>query len=355
MRSIRSTLTMNITLDSSYNTPEQRRGFFHSVLERLGRLPGVAAVGAVDNLPLSHTTTMSQFMVEGYANKSEQLVQSLFVTQDYFKAMGTQLLDGRFFDENDNASHSSSVIVNQAFVKAYLTNGSAVGQHVCLCPTNNSKYTPAWSTIVGVVANVRQSNLETEPAPEVYQTFWHGNEDSAYIAIRTFLPSKQLIPGIRNAVRAVDSTLAVAEIRAMDQLVSEAGARRRFETSLFSVFGGVALFLAAIGLYGVMAYLVKQRTTEIGIRVALGAQRLDILKLIMSQGMIFTFTGILFGFIGGLVLARFLSSLLYGIAPIDPETFVGVVILLILVAITACWVPAWRAMKIDPMKALRSE
>ncbi len=354
-----STLTMNIALDQRYSKAAQREAFFQGLLDKLSSLHAVNAVGIIDHLPLSHSKTLSKFMVEGYANQNNQLVNSSFVTENYFEAMGTPLIAGRFFSREDGvAGHLGVVIVNEAFAKAYFPAQSSLGGRLCICyVAANSNIDWPWAAVVGVVANVRHSNLEDAPPPQIYQPFWQDGHDAnrAYIAIRTSLPPAQMIPAIRRTVSIIDPSLAVANIQSMDQRVSEASALRRFQTSLFGVFAGVALFLAGIGLYGVMAYSLRQRTAEIGIRISLGARRSDVLKLMVGHGMMLTLAGILVGIAGALAFTRLLSSMLYGIAPIDPTTLVVVGMVLLAVSLIACYVPARRAMRIDPMKALRSE
>ena len=359
-----STLTMHIALDSRYRTSEQHQAFFHRVLDKLGALHGVTAIGAISDLPLSGSESMSYLTVEGYGNKKNQLVDSRLATENYFEAMGTPLLAGRFFTAEDGAKGTARVlIVNAAFAKAYFPGRSAIGGRVCLCyPFASGNVTASgakldWSSVIGIVANTRHSNLENTPPPQVYQPFWQSGQAlaGAYFAIRTSSPSTQIIPAIRSAVASIDPTLAVADIQTMDQRVSEASALRRFQTSLFGVLAGVALFLAAIGLYGVMAYSVRQRTSEIGIRIALGAQPTNVLRLIVRQGMILAFVGIVIGVVGAFALTRFLSSLLYGIAPTDPTTYIVVSFVLLAVSFLACYIPARRATRVNPVVALRYE
>jgi predicted permease len=349
-----STLTMSIALDQRDSKVEQRRAFFHGVVGKLAVLPGVSAVGAVNDLPLSHSETLATFSVEGYTNQKGQTVSSRLATERYFEAMGTPLLAGRWFSVDDGAKGTERVvIVNQAFADAYLRGRPAVGAHVCLCYVSSAP--PPWSTIIGVVGNTRASNLEDAPPPQVYQPFWQDDATPgrAYIAVRTSERPLQAIPAIRRAVRSIDPTLAVSDVQTMEQRVSEASALRRFQMSLFVVFGVVALFLAAIGLYGVMAYSVRQRTAEVGIRLALGAEPSTILTLIVRQGMTLTTIGVVIGLAGAFALTRLLSSLLYRTAPGDPATFVFVVAVLLVTSLVACYVPARRAMRVEPVEALR--
>ena len=351
-----STLTMSIALDQRYNKPEQRQEFYRRVIGKLGALPGVNVIGATDDLPLSGSEEMGEFTVEGYANVQHQLVDQRDVTSRYFEAMGTPLLAGRYFTPEDTASKAAGVvIVNEAFAQAYFRGRSAVGRHFCMCYV--TKGSPVWSTIVGVVPNVRHDNLENAPPPQVYLPFFRTGlaPDRAYIAIRSSAPPAQMIPAIRNTVREIDPNLAVASIATMDQRISQASALRRFQMSLFSVFGGIALFLAAIGLYALMAYSVKLRTNEIGIRLALGAQTSDIWRLVIAQAATLTLAGVILGVAGALALTRLLASLLYGVAPLDPVTFLMAIAVLGGVSLLACYVPARRAMRVDPMVALRYE
>lgn len=346
-----STLTMSIVLDSRYSKPEERRDLFRSAIQRIGELPGVKAIGAVDDLPLSHSETMAAFTVEGYANQKGQLVESRLSSEDYFEAMGIPLIAGRFFTVGDGAA---AMIVNEAFAKKYFVERPAVGEHVCTCYLlGNGKV--SWSTVVGVVGNVHDHNLEQGPPPVIYRPFWLNGDapSSAYIAVRSFLPAVQLVPGIRPSIREIDPTLAVSDVETMGQRIWGATALQRFRTLLFGFFGGTALFLAAVGLYGVMAYAVKQRTVEIGIRLALGAQPRHILGGVISQGIKLTLLGIILGTGGAFAVARMLRTLLYGIAYTDSLTFVMVTVIFLSTAVLSCYFPARRAMRVQPVTALR--
>ena len=348
-----NTLTLSIALDSRYQQPQQRFNFFQRVLEKLSQLHGVAAVGAVDDLPLSHSETMSEFMVEGFANQRDQLIDSRYASEHYFEAMGTPLVAGRFFGGQDAQGRPPALIVNQAFNRKYFPSESAVGKRVCMCGVESAD--PPWSAIAGVVADVRHSNLEDAPPPQVYLPFWEGGGSRAYFAIRAEEPPAQLVAAVREAVRSLDSALAVSDIRTMEQLVSRAGARRRFQTYLLTLFAALALLLAAIGLYGLIAFSVKQRTREIGVRMALGAQPRTIRNLVLGQAVVLVVLGLTAGMAGAVGLERFVRSMLFQVSPFDWLTFAAVGVLLMAVALAAGYFPARRAMRTDPMVALRHE
>ncbi len=214
---------------------------------------------------------------------------------------------------------------------------------------------PHWSTVVGVVAGVRHLKLEDNPQPQVYTPFWQSEARYAYIAIRTAIPPAQMIPAVRNVLKGIDPMLAVTDIHTMEQRESVVTAPRRFQTFLLAVFAGSALLLAAIGLYGLIAYLVKQRTREISVRVALGAQRRHILKMVLTQGMALALLGLVLGLAAAFGLTRLLSAMLYEISPNDLGTYLIVSLTLLAVSFVACWIPAWRATRVDPMAALRHE
>ena len=349
-----STLTMSVALDSRYTNQTERRAFFNNVVARVEQLPGVEAAGVIDILPLSNAETLTLFEVQGYANKPDQLVQSRRITQHYLDAMGVRLIAGRLFNSSDFAESSLSIIINESLAKTFYAGRDPVGGHFRFLDFAPDQKEP-WSTVVGVIGDVRSAHPDEPAAPQVYLPFTQSDPTRAYVAIRTSIPPPQLIPAIRRTVREIDPVLAVAEIRTMEERVSDANARRRFQTFLLSVFAGVALFLSAVGLYGLTAYAVKQRTAEIGIRVALGAQKRDVLRLIVGQGILLALAGLALGLIAALALARVLASMLYGVVPADPVTLIVVPAGLVAISLLACYVPARRAARVDPMIALRYE
>jgi predicted permease len=270
------------------------------------------------------------------------------VTPGYFAAMSTPLFEGRLFSEDDMSGGPSVAVVNQAFAKNYLSGRNPIGQRLRARQPDAS-----WKTIVGVVGDTRNLSLEDAPAPQVFEPFWQ--TDSAYIAARSTLPAKELATTVRSALRRIDPNLAIADIHTMGDLTSQATAQRRFQTTLLTAFAVMAMLLGMVGIYGLLAYSVKRRTSEIGVRIALGASRGHVLRMILWQGLKVSFLGLLFGLLGALALTRVLTSWLYGVSALDPITFVAVLVLLLFITVTACLIPARRAASVDPMRCLRYE
>lgn len=239
--------------------------------------------------------------------------------------------------------------MNQAFSQKFFPGGSALGKHIRMTTEG------PWSTIIGEVANSHLDRLEDTPPPETYRSMWADPASNAFLAIRSTLPPKQLAPVVRKIVQDIDASISLDTFHTMEERTSEAWARRRFQRDLFSGFAGIALALALVGLYGLMAYIVKLRTAEVGIRMALGATPGSVLGMILRQGLGMTLAGIALGLAAALAVTRFLASWLYGVSADDPLTFAASPGLLLIVAIAACLIPAWRATRINPMLALRSE
>jgi putative ABC transport system permease protein len=351
---IPSTVTFQVQLDSRYARPEDRLSYFHRLLDRIAAIPGVRATGADYFLPLSNTGSLSTLWVEGSpSNTRGQLAADDHVTPEFLSAMGTPLIRGRFFTEADGPS-SNLIIVNQSFARHYFPGRDALGGHVRGSDDDKSR----WKTIVGIVGDVRGSSLEKAPEPQIYRPFWHdapAARQDAFIAVRSFLPPDMLIPPLRAATRSVDATIAPSDIRTMQQAVASSTSRRRFQTTLLTIFAVTSLVLALVGLYGLLAYSVRQRVPEIGVRIALGASRARVIGMVMRQGLRLVLTGLVFGLAAALGLVRFLASALYGVRPYDPWTFVIAPLLVVLAALIACSAPAWRAAHIEPAEALRSE
>jgi putative ABC transport system permease protein len=351
-----STLTLRISLDARYREAERRRAFFRQLLGDVRALPDVDAAGGVNALPLSGSEAISFFTLDGFANKDDQMVNTRWVSAGYFDAMGTRVEEGRAIEDSDVEGQPPVVVVNEAFASRYYPGVSAVGKRFRIRGLDASSPPRPWSMIVGVVANVRHSNLEDAPPPQVYSSVYQGEPmDSLYVAVRTRVAPDAMVSTLRRTIRNIDPQLPMADIHVMGELVSEAGARRRFQTTLLTAFGVVALALAAIGLYGLMSYMVRQRTKEIGVRLALGARTSDVLLLVASYGAKVTLLGVSIGAVAALVLARVLVSMLYGVTPSDPRTLVVTALVQMGAAIVACYVPARRAMRVDPVNTLRAD
>ena len=338
---------------SKYPEPQRQALFFHELMDRLTSLPGVRCAGAADSAPML-TNDTGPVSVEGhYVRPDEVEIQAERpkITPDYFCAMGIRLLRGRTFTWADNAVSLPVAIINESAARQYWPNEDTMGKRVKL----EDGSAPVWREVVGIVRDVRQDSLVKTGRPEVYAPLLQVPVPYMALAIRTRGEPKALTAAVRQAVMAVDKDQPLFQIKAMEQVVEDSVAGRRFQTSLLAIFATTALGLAAIGIYGLMSYAVNQRTHEIGIRMALGAKRGDVMHLVVRHGIMLAIFGVLLGTVGGLLLTRFLSSMLYGVGATDPTTFLSVATLLVGVAALATYIPARRAMRVDPMVALRYE
>ena len=346
-----STLTMKLGVDlSSRRPPQQLREMWKTILARTGALPGVQAVGAVTHLPLSHEESTTTFRVEGFPNLPNQSVDLRQVGGDYFQAMQIRVIAGRLLAAADNPLQPpqipAAVVVSEEFARRYFPGGNAVGGHVQRGAPGNT-----WSTIVGVVADVRHSSLEKPPDPVIYEPSWLLDS----IAIRSALPPGAAVSSLRAVLHAVDPHLALADIQTMSERTGAAESRRRFQTVLLTAFAAMALFLALFGLTGLLSYAVRQRTAEIGVRIALGARRGAVIGMVVRHGLTLTISGLSIGLLAAAALAKAMASILYGVRVFDPLTFVAVPLLLLLAAGIASLLPAWKASRVDPIAALRAE
>ncbi len=343
-----ATVTVNIGLDPRYSQPQQRRAFFKEFIGKVAALPGVSAAGAITNLPLSHSESMGFIWVDGFANNKDQMAEGRSVTPQYFRAMNIPLIAGRYFNDDDDSKAEKPIIINQRLAKVYFADRNPLGGRIS-GDENHSQ----WRTIVGVVADVRHSSLEETPQPQMYSPDY--DLDGAYIAVRSSLPPSTVASELRSTLKAIDPGLPFGEVRTMGDLVSEATARRRFQTSLLTVFAAIALFLALVGLYGLMAYSVSRRTRELGIRMALGAQRTDVMLMVLKRAALLLGLGLVSGLAGSWIATRAIKAFLFGVGEHDPATIVFVCILLAVCGLAAALIPARRAASIDPMQALRTE
>jgi putative ABC transport system permease protein len=346
-------LTMNISLPSAkYNAPLPRLAFYRELLERVKALPGVEAVAATSKLPLIGGNN-GTVVIEGQPKPAHQwegpLVEFSTVTPDYFRAMGIPLKLGRSFTAQDEVKGPPVAVINETMARRFWPNESAI--HKGVINGDGSR-----TDIVGVVGDVRQHGLEREALPEMYFCFGeNSNRNTMALAIRAPGDPTPLTGGVRSAVQALDKDQPVYDIRTMEQVFEQNADGRRFQMLLFGIFAAVALVLAAVGIYGVMSYMVTQRSHEIGIRMALGARTSNVLGLVVAQGMKLAACGVVLGLIAALLLAKSLAGLLFGVQPTDPPTMALVSVLLTLVALAASYIPAWRATRVDPVIALRHE
>ena len=349
-------LTAQISLPRArYDEPHKINGFYEQLIERAGSLPGVQVAGIGMSLPPNQLSISDSFTIEGAPPSlgTSAPVPLLFVSPGYFGALGVPVLSGRNFTATDRADAPPVVIINETLARRYFPNQNPLGKRLKVGgperPTNQ------WMEIVGVVGDVRYGGLDIAPEPAYYQHYQQGPWPFTYLVLRSSSNPKQLADAVRNAVWSLDKDLPVADISTMEDLLSRSVARPRFRTFVFLVLGSLALVLAVTGIYGVMSYMVTQRTHEIGIRVALGAQRTNVLGLIIRQGMSLAVVGVVIGLIAAMALVRLMTSLLYGVGATDSMTFAAITFLLLSVSLVACWIPARRATKVDPLVALRYE
>jgi putative ABC transport system permease protein len=341
-------LTFNLGLPSSTD-PVSELAFYQQVVQRLQGLPGVQAVGAVSKLPLSGGNSSRSFHVPGIEKGYDADIR--VSTPDYFRAMRIPLLKGRTFSESDLGISANVAIVNDALARAVFPGQDPIGKQLTHFGPNDLTL-----QIIGVVGNVRHVGLDAEPHSEIYQLLGQAQWPSMSVAIRSATSdATSLTSAAQNAVWSVNKDVPLASVRTMQDLIANSVQRRKFSMFLLSIFAAVAMLLAAIGLYGVMSYSVAQRTHEIGIRMALGARRPDVLALVVKQGMALALMGIAAGAMISLAMTRLISGMLFGITATDPLTFAGVAALLGAVAFLANYLPARRASRVDPMVALRYE
>jgi len=348
-------LTVWTILSEAKYPPQQRVGFYQRVWERIRSVPGVKSVGAIDDLPLTGIRGGGPFIIEGHPTKSDNDAPTAYrctVSADYFKTMGIPLLQGREFTDRDREGAPTVLMVNETAARRYWPGQSPVGSHLSF---TTGRTQPTWLEIVGVVKDVLHDSLEQPAKPTIYLPFLQGPPDFAVTVVRTGIDPAALTSAVREAIAAVDKDQPVMMSRTMTDILADSVAQRRFNTVLIVAFGALALILAVVGVYGLMAYIVMQRTHEMGVRIALGAERSDVMKLVLARGFRLTLIGISFGIAMALILTRFLSKLLFNVPETDPATFIAVSACLGGIALLASYLPARRAMQVDPMVALRYE
>jgi putative ABC transport system permease protein len=329
--------------------PWRQDDFYRQVVDRLGMLPGVQSAGAVSRLPLVGGNSDRSFKLPGDTKSYDADIR--VAAPNYFQTMGIPLLKGRGLTEQDTQGSAQVAVVNDAFAQNIFPGQDPIGKYIV-----NFGPSPNQIQIVGVIGNVRHVGLATAPRPEAYLPFGQAHWPSVFMVVRTKMSDPlSLTSAVQNAVWSVSKDVPLADIRTMQDVIANSVLRRKFTMLLLAIFAGLAMLLAAIGLYGVMSYSVSQRTHEIGIRMALGAQKTDVLKLVVRQGMWLVALGLLLGVLASVAATRLMAGLLFGVSATDPLTFSVVAALLASVALAANLVPARRATKVDPMVALRHE
>ncbi|HKG79009.1 MAG TPA: ABC transporter permease [Pyrinomonadaceae bacterium] len=326
--------------------------FYDSLVTRLKALPGVQAVGGVTMLPLGGENRIFTFRIEGQpvVDAAQRPVANYRVAMpEYFSALSIPLESGRMFTDADKQGSAPVLIINERMAKRHFPQGNAIGQRIYVRNDPNSR------EIVGVVKSVRHFGLDQEPQPEMYVPYWQSSSRYMRMVVRTNVAPRTLVNAVQRQVWDLDRELPVGKINSMDELVSKSASQQRSNMVLLTLFAAVALVLAAIGIYGVVSYSVTQRTHEIGIRMALGASRKDIFKLIITRGMTLTAIGIILGIAGAYGLTRAIRSLLFGVGTLDVAIFVMVPVVFAIIALFACFFPARKASRVDPLVALRYE
>ena len=341
--------------ENKYPAKDRQALFQQQLVQRLAQVPGVKAAGTVDSLPFSGSEFNVGWGIEGQpplsaADRPRAFLRN--VSSNYFDAMGIPLRKGRAFTDSDNANAPNVAVINEAAARKFWPNDDPLGKRFKRGRTDSQN---PWLTVVGVVGSVSHSSLQVGSQPEVCLPFQQNPGLNLTLVARTTSDPRSFVGAVRKEVSALDKDLPVSNIKFMEEIVGKSVAQPRVYALLLGIFAGLALILASIGIYGVMSYSVTQRMHEIGIRMALGAQPLDVLKLVIKQGMILGITGVIIGLIVSFALTRVLASQLYGVTATDPLTFTIISLVLMFVALIACTIPALRATKVDPMIAVRYE
>jgi putative ABC transport system permease protein len=346
-------LAVNLTLSSSkYPEDRQQAAFFQEALSRLQSLTGVQSAAATTTLPLTLSVSGSDLRVEGHPEPEagkEMMVATSSISPGYFRTLAIPLKKGRDFSDRDKSGAPSTAIINDDLARVYFPDEDPIGKRITFTDGES------WISIVGVSGDVKQLGLDSTAKPQVYFPYLQVAAPSMTLAVRSTSNPTSLTAAVKNQIQIIDKDLPIDEAKTMHQLLSDSSSGRRFNMLLLTVFAVVSLILAMVGIYGVMSYTVTQRTHEIGVRVAIGAQSRDVFRMVIRQGMLLAMIGIAFGLAGAFALTRLMTTMLFGVAPNDPATFVGIALLLTGVALVACYIPGRRATKVNPLEALRYE
>jgi putative ABC transport system permease protein len=350
-------LTAELTLPANgYDTRERRVAFFREAIERVRALPGAQTVAAAQSLPLRGPTLTDPVVVEGQnipPRGQVPFIRENIVTPDYFRALGMRVLRGRAFTEQETWETGGAIIVNESFARKFFANDDALGKRVRLGEEK------PWMTVVGIVGDTLDDGFDGQPIEQMFYPYTNPSDELPLafltLVVRTPVEPQTLAAPLRGVVRQIDANVPVSRVQTMSALAARATSGARFNLLLTALFAALALVLASVGVYGVMSYAVSERAHEIGVRIALGAQGADVVGMIVRQGMRLALLGVVVGVACALALTRLASGLLYGVSATDPLTFAAVALLLATVALAACFVPARRATRIDPLAALREE
>ena len=350
-------LTMKVVLpEPKYSERAQRNAFYNSVLEKIESIPGVKSVALTTNIPLYRQGNSISIAFQDRPAPppgQEVIITTRIVSPSYFETMGIQLLKGRQFTAQDNETSQRAVIVSEGMARRYWPDQDVLGKRIS---PGTPRRPEDWFQVVGVVNDVHQFQLDIQPKPQLYLTYRQaGFFDLRDLVVKTEVEPTSVAATVRRAVWEIDKEQPVSNISTMEGIIAESLARQRFSMLLLGIFAAVAMILAAVGIYGVMSYSVAQRRNEIGIRMALGAQKMDVLKLTVGSGLKLVAIGLGVGLVGALLLTRLMSTLLFGISATDPLTFALISAILVAVAVLASYIPARRATKVDPIVALRYE
>ena len=350
-------LTLNISLpqENTYYSPPAHPQFAHDLQEQVGSIPGVVAVSAVSHLPIGGGQAGRGFVIEGQPDPGAENQPNAgysVICPNYFRTMGIKLVSGREFTEQDTPNAPGVIVINEALVKRYWPNETPIGKRIKIGYFDSNS---PWLTIVGITQDVKQGGLDRQSRREFFRPYNQAAWPVMTIVVRTAANPAAILTPLKQALARIEPDRAVSGIRTMDEVIHDSLGSRRFPMLLLMAFSLVALTLAAVGISGVVSFSVSQRTREIGIRMALGARKGNVLRLVLNRSMGAAITGILFGLLGSFALTRFLAGLLFEVKPMDPIVLGTVAVLLAGVAFVACYLPARRAMNVDPMIALRCE
>jgi putative ABC transport system permease protein len=352
--------SLQVFIWDRYTTPDQRRAYVAETLQRIEQMPDVEAAGITTALPILESSAMTSvpISIDGQPPRpagQEPVAQNSIATAGYFNAIGARLLRGRLFNQFDTGSSLRVAVINDTMAKRYWPNEDPIGRKFSLRNGGRSEPGPVTLEIAGIVSDLRQDGLDKNPRPEFFRPHAQAPSGSLIYVIRTRSDAAALIPALRASIWKTSPGQPFYSVTTMDRLVSDSLKARRFNVALLGAFAGLALMLALTGVYGVMSFVMRQRTHEIGVRVALGAKARDIATLVLKHGFRLAIIGTVIGALAAFALTRLMSALLFGVTATDPATFAAVAVLIPVIALIACYIPARRAMKVDPLVALRYE